>query len=203
MLRSLFVVGMFAMATTLQADDTKLQKSIRIASNIGYSINVSDDQQVATVHFDNAVVEVNGVPASASGVTGQTDVQTRTFTLRVPYATEARSVTMVMDVRGYHDVDPSANARLVACVGSVTQSVDLSKKNVSAEEDSAADAVGDDFEDRVTFTLQTRAANPVAQITFLLSVDRDTDVEGAGSGLLVLDSLNIEVAKECTATLAK
>jgi hypothetical protein len=181
-----------------------LGKEVRVPSNLGFSTNFSPDAQAATIIFDNLHVEVGPAKKGAAGAHNQTAIRTKVATLNIPYKTDQRSVTMTMDVRGFADVDSAASARLVVCAGDTTKVLALSAgkakkvelkgkcKGTIAEEQPGAQF--DDWEDRVEFTVQTHAAKPVLQITLFLLVEHDTDAADTGGALLVVDSLDLEIA---------
>ncbi|HQX48615.1 MAG TPA: hypothetical protein PLY87_03705 [Planctomycetaceae bacterium] len=120
---------------------------------------------------------------------------------------------MTLDLRGFADVDAAASARVVVCVGDTTKVVNLSSdkdekvelkgesKSVLTEEH--PDAQFGDWQDRIEFTVQTHAADPVLQVTLLLLVDHDTDATDTGGALLVVDSLDLEMAKSAKAVYKK
>jgi len=121
-----FGTACFDQTTTTKMDDTNW--------NLGFATNVSPDAQAATVLFDNLLVELEPARAGARSTHNQTAVQTKVATLHIPYATDQRSVTMTLDLRGFVDADSVAPVRLVACVGDKTAVIDLSadiKKRVN------------------------------------------------------------------------
>ncbi|MEZ5944627.1 MAG: hypothetical protein R3C18_24835 [Planctomycetaceae bacterium] len=198
---SLATLWFVALASGIRAEDraSTLQKPIAIPANVGFSTNISDDGQVATVLFDNAFVELSPVVSGARGTHRQTASATKVMTVNFPYKTEQRSVDMTLHIRGFCDVAPQANARLVVCAGSATHVVDLSAdENVElsdgAKEDYNLDEGGADFFDEVKFVVQRHAAEPVCQLTFFLEVDRDSDQPDSGSALLVVDTIDLSVA---------
>ena len=197
-----------ALSVSALADQTKpaseFQKEVRVPSNIGFATDVSDDGQVVTVLFDNVYIALDPARSTSAGTANQTEIQTKVVTLNIPYSTKQRSVKMTMDIRGFADADSGATARLVACAGDSTTSVGLASKTDEAvklkgtsKDAIAANHAGmelGDFENRVTFTVQTHAAKPVCQITLFLVVDRDTDTADSGGALLAVDSLDIQMA---------
>jgi hypothetical protein len=50
-----------------------------------------------------------------------------------------------------------------------------------------------DFHDRIEFTVQTRAAKPVCQVTLFLAVEHNTDITDAEGAVLVVDSMALEI----------
>lgn len=184
---------------------TQFGKEIHIPSNVGFSTNISPDAQAATVLLDNAFVELRPVHKGQRGVTNQTESTSKVITLNLPYSTDQRSVKMTLDIRGFVNAGQGATARLFASAGDATKVIDLSndekqpvklkgklKEAIAAE--STASKTGD-FEDRVTFTVQTHAAKPVFQITLILVVERDTDIAESGDAVLAVDSLDLEISK--------
>lgn len=201
---ALFVVAV--LATSIPVADvvsgSELGKGIRVPSNLGFTTNVSDDGQAATIIFDNLIVEISPTQKSAAATHNQTAIQTKVATLNLPYKTDQRSVTMTMDLRGFADTDSAASARLVACAGDKTTVVDLSTDKVKLKGKSKcalkaehAEAQFGDWQDRVEFTVQTHAEEPVLQITLFLLVEHNTDAPDAGGALLAVDSLDLEIAK--------
>ena len=208
MSRVLFALAsVMVLATITSADDTesgsRIQKQIRIPANIGFGTNVSDDGQVATVIFDNVSIEADPVGKSTHGsVANQTEMQTKTVTLNIPYSTDQRSLEMRVDVRGYSDADTGATARLIACVGDTTKVIDLTpdEKEVKLKGNSKQRLAADhgeteagDFEERVEFTVAKHAEKPILQVTLLLVVEHDTDTADSGGALLVVDSLDLAI----------
>jgi hypothetical protein len=208
MLRMLAFASCVAMFSTVSfaaepATTTELGKDIRVAANVGLATNVSSDGQAATVLFDNVLVELEPAVKTAAGTQNQTSTRTKVVTLEVPYTTDARSLTMTLDIRGSIDADAASTARLIACAGDATKVLSLSPagtEKVQLKGKAKATAAAaypqaklGDFQDRVEFTVQTRAAKPVLQITLLLLVEHDTDNEG--DALLVVDSLDLEITK--------
>jgi|GEM_PF-2256112 len=197
LLACFFVAFLLPIALAAEPNpESDLEKEIRVPSNLGISTNISEDMQAATVLFDN-----------------QTAVQTKVTTINVPYTTDQRSVTMTMDLRGFLNTEPGATARLVACVGDKTEVVDLSAdkdkkialkgkcKQAVIEEN--PDTELHDWQDRIEFTVQTHAAKPVVQISLFLLVEHDTDTADAGGALLVVDSIDLEIAKSAKAAYKK
>jgi hypothetical protein len=182
-----------------------LGKAVRVPSNLGFSTSVSPDGQAATIVFDNLYVELSPAHKGAAATLNQTAVQTKLATLHIPYTTDQRSVKMTMDLRGFADVDSAATARLVVGVGDKTEAVDLSSgkdKKVQLKGECKCalskeqpEAEFGDWQGRIEFTVQTRAAKPVLQVTLLLLVEHDTDAADAGGALLAVDSLDLEIGK--------
>ncbi len=191
------------------SDDTKsgskLTKGIAVPSNLGFSTNISPDAQAATIIFDNLGVTIDPAKKSAAAASNQTAIKTKVATLNIPYSTDQRSVSMTMDLRGVADVDSSASARLIACVGDKTHVVSLVKSKAEklelkgnlkiavAEEQFSSQMF--DWQDRVEFTVQTHASKPVMQVTLFLVVEHDTDTSDAGAASLWIDSLDLEIVK--------
>ncbi len=207
---SLFGVAVLA-ASVLAAEPqskSELGNEIRVPSNLGFATNISPDKQAATIIFDNLLVEVSPAKKGTAGTLNQTAIQTKAATLNIPYKTDQRSVTMTMDIRGFADVSTAASARLVACVGDTTKVVELTDKEMKVElkgkvkcatSTDHPDAQFGDWQDRIKFTVQTHAAKPVLQVTLFLLVEHDTDAADAGSALLAVDSMDLEIAKPAKA----
>ncbi|MCA9226036.1 MAG: hypothetical protein KDA47_10515 [Planctomycetales bacterium] len=204
----------FSFSVAAAGDDTPasvLNAGITVPSNLGMATNISPDKQAATLLFDNALVELPNVVKSRTGAANQTITQTKLFTVNIPYESKLRSESMKLDIRGFASVDSSAQARVVVCAGNVTRVVSLTNKHKAPiilkgkSKEIAAATHGDveygDYQDGFTFTLQTHAAKPVCQITVALIVDRDSDVVDSGSALLVVDSIDLEIAKGSKAKL--
>jgi hypothetical protein len=207
------IAAFFAMASAAFSDETKpasqLGKDIRVPANNEIATNVSDDAQAATILFDNLVVSVDPALKGSGAVHNQTAIQTKTFTVNVPYTTDQRSVTFTMDLRGYVQHDSGATIRLIACAGDKTKIVHVvpdkakevklkghSKNTVAAEHPGIT--LGD-FQERIEFTIQKRAAKPIAQITLFLVAEHDTDVADAGGAVLAIDSLDLSIEKSTKA----
>ena len=209
------LIGVAALVTFSLAEDpksgSKLGTDIRVPANFGFSTDVSQDGQAATLIFDNLYTVVNQTVLGAQGAFNQTANQSKVFTVNVPYSTDQRSVTMHMDLRGYISVDPGANVRLVACVGDATKVVDvmpvkgkvvkLKGKSKEVYATKPASQQSGDFENRVEFTVQTQATKPVCQITLFLLAEHETDKADSGGALLVVDSLDLEINKSAKAAL--
>ncbi len=71
----------------------------------------------------------------------------------------------------------------------------ITLKGKSKEEFGEGSSQYNDFEDRDKFTLQAHAAKPVCQVTLMFLLTRDTDTDEAGGVLLVVDSLDLQIAK--------
>lgn len=209
MSRSILTLFVVALATSIPAADvvpgSELGKGILVPSNLGIATNVSPDAQAATIIFDNLFVEISSARKGAAATHNQTAIQSKVATLHIPYKTDQRSVKMTMDLRGFTDIDSAASARLVACVGNKTEVVNLlagkakklelkgkSKSEFTAEH---PETQYGDWQHRIEFTVQTHADKPVLQITLFLLVEHDTDTADAGSSLLAVDSLDLEIAK--------
>src|SRR5258708_3670692 len=101
-------------------------KGIRIPSNFDFTTDISPDGQAVTIIFSNALVSLEPARRSRAGVlSNQTAIQTKVVTLHMPYATDLRSVTMVMNLRGFVQAEAGAAGRLVVCAGDSTTVVDL------------------------------------------------------------------------------
>ena len=108
-----------------------------------------------------------------------------------------------MDLRGAILADAGMDVRLVACAGDTTKVVDLlaNPDQAVALRGTSRDAMvathpslnWSDFQDRVEFTVQTRAAKPVCQITLFLLVEHNTDITDAEGAVLVVDSMDLEI----------
>jgi hypothetical protein len=183
---------------------SNLVNEIRVPSNVGFATNISPDGQAATVIFDNLYIGLGPAQQGLAGTLNQTAIQSKVFTVVIPYSTDQESVAMAIDVRGYVNTEPGAIVRLVACAGGTTNVLDVSQKTagpiylkgkskeaVVAEH---ADIQLGDFINRVEFTVQTNAAKPVCQITLLLLVEHNTDTAGSGGALLAVDSLDLSIA---------
>ena len=207
------LVGVGVLAAFAVAEDaksvTQLGKDIRVPANVGFSTNVSSDNQSAGLIFDNLYTEVDRTVIGAAGALNQTLAQSKAFTVNIPYSTDQRSVSMHMDLRGYASVNPGAAVRLIACVGDATQVINVSpvKDKVVKLKGASKEALATrpdseqsgNFESRVEFTMQTQAAKPVCQITLFLLTERSTDKADAGGALLVIDSLDLEINKAAKA----
>ena len=106
----------------------------------------------------------------------------------------------------FSSTDKGAMACLVICAGNVTQAVTLacSKSQKVKFKGNVADTVedtGDDFEQRIVFTVNKHAKNPVCQITLFLAVERDAEEDGGS--LLAIDSLDLGFDSDSKATFAK
>ena len=182
---------------------SKLHERISVPSNLGFATNISPDGQAATIIFDNLFVGINPAQQGAVETHDHTAIQTKVFTVHIPYSTDQQSVTMLMDLRGFADAGAGADVRLVACAGDTTKVVELStdEGNLVKLKGTSKDAIAaehpsmqlGDFRDRVEFTVQTRAAKPVCQITLFLLVEHNTDTTGSGGALLAVDSLDLEI----------
>jgi hypothetical protein len=162
---------------------SKLSKDIHVPSNLDFTTDISPDGQAVTIIFSNAVVSIEPARRSRAGVlSNQTAIQTKLVTMHVPYSTDQPCVTMTMNLRGFVNAEDGADGRLVACAGDRTNVVDL--KHVDQG----------NFHETVEFTVQTRAAKPVCQITLFLLVEHDTDTDGSGGAHLTVDSLDLEIA---------
>jgi hypothetical protein len=180
---------------------SELHERISVPSNIGFATDISDDGQATTIIFDNLLVSVE--PARPRALRDHTAIQTKVFTVHIPYSTDQQSVTMLMDLRGFVDARAGADVRLVACAGGTTKVVALSTDecNLAKLKGTSKDAIAaehpsmqlGDFQDRVEFTVQTHAAKPVCQITLFLLVEDNTDTADSGGALLALDSLDLEI----------
>ncbi|MFG0262439.1 MAG: hypothetical protein ACF788_08610 [Novipirellula sp. JB048] len=191
------------------ADDSNLAskfgKEVRVPSNLGFSTNISDDGQTLTLIFDNLLVDLRATQQGARATHNQTAIETKVFTVNIPYSTSAKDMQMAMDVRGFLSSDPGATVRLVACAGGATKVVDLctdKSKGTKLKGDRKKSLMAEypeyqfgDFQDRVEFTLQPHAKKPVCQVTLLLVVERDTDTAGDGGALMVVDSLDLSFAE--------
>lgn len=207
------LLSVAVLATIAVAEDakpvTQLGTDIRVPANIGFSTNVSSDHQSAGLKFDNLYTEVNRTVIGSAGALNQTLTQSKVFTVNIPYSTDQQRVTMHMDLRGYASVDPGATVRLIACVGDATQVIDVTpvKDKVVQLKGTSKEALATmpaseqsgNFESRVVFTVQTQAAKPVCPITLFLLAERSTDKADAGGGLLVIDSLDLEINKAAKA----
>ena len=184
---------------------SQFQKGIRIPQNVGFATNLSDDGLAATLLFDNLFVEISPTFQSRGGTRNQTAIQTRVVKVQIPYSTDLRSLRMTMDVRGIVSTDVGATARLIACAGDAATplSLDTDESIAVKLKGKAKDALKAehpdmdfvDFEQRVNFKVQTRAKKPVCQITLFLLVEHDTNVAGNGGALLVVDSIDLAIAK--------
>jgi hypothetical protein len=155
-------------------------KGISVPSNLDFTTDISPDGQAVTIIFTNVAVSIEPAGQSQAGViSNQTAMQTKLVTLHIPYSTDQPSVTMSMNLRGFVNAGAGAGGRLVACAGDRTHVVDL--KHVEQ----------DNFHEMVEFTVQTRAAKPVCQITLFLLVEHDTDTGGSGGAHLTVDSLDL------------
>src|SRR5687768_1794860 len=103
---------------------SELHERISVPSNIGFATDISDDGQATTIIFDNLLVSVE--PARPRALRDHTAIQTKVFTVHIPYSTDQQSVTMLMDLRGFVDTRAGADVRLVACAGGTTKVVALS-----------------------------------------------------------------------------
>jgi hypothetical protein len=158
-------------------------KGIRVPSNLDFTTDISPDGQAMTIIFSNAMVSLEPARRSRAGVlSNQTAIQTKVVTLHMPYATDLRSVTMVMNLRGFVRAEAGAVGRLVVCAGDSTTVVDLKHADEG------------DYHETVEFTVQAHAAEPVCQITLVLLVEHDTDTDGSGGAHLTVDSLDLEIA---------
>lgn len=207
----------FALVAFASAEDAKpktaISKNIRVPANIDFATIISEDQQVATLIFDNLLTSINPVVQGGHGVFNQTANQTKVFTVNVPYTTDQRSVTMCLDIRGYVSVDPGATVRLIACAGNTTQIVNLNcedDKSVKLKGQSKAAFApqperqqSNDYQSRVEFTLQTQAAKPTCQITLFLLAEHDTDKADSGGALLTVDSLDLSINAKCDAKISQ
>jgi hypothetical protein len=162
---------------------SKFAEGIRVPSNLDFITNISPDGQAVTIIFSNAVVSIEPARRTRAGVlSNQTALQTKLVTLHLPYSTDQPCVTMSMNLRGFVNAEAGADGRLVACAGDSTTVVDLTHVDQG------------DFHETVEFTVQTRAAEPVCQITLFLLVEHDTDTDGSGGAQLTVDSLDLEIA---------
>jgi hypothetical protein len=186
------------------AQESKFSDKITVPSNFGFAQSVSDDGQVVTLLFDNLIASVSPVTQGARGTHNQTAIETKVFSVNIPYSTKQRSVKMFMDVRGYVSVDPDAVVRLVACAGDTTTAiglegqegdvVELEGTSKEAHADQREDGQFNDFQERVEFTVQTHAKKPVCQITLFLLAEHSTDE--SGGALLAVNSLDISIASD-------
>ena len=175
---------------------SKLHKGISVPSNIDFTMNFSPDGQAVTIIFSNVHMAIEPV---------QPSIQTKVFTLHIPYFTDQPSVTMTMDLRGSISTDAGMDVRLVACAGDTTKVVDLltDAGHTIALRGRSKDAMAaahpslpwSDFQDRVEFTVKTRAANPVCQLTLFLLLEHNTDTAASEGVQLALDSLDLEIVE--------
>jgi hypothetical protein len=178
----------------------------RVPANIGFSTNISPDKQALTVLFDNLNQQVPRTQKGQSGTLGQTDSQSKVFTLDVPFTSEQKSVRMAMDVRGFASADGDACVKLIAHAGETTKVIDV----FEASTDTAGTPVklkgrgkemlraaaplkgrSTDFAKRVEFTVRPHAAKPVCQVTLILLAEHDTDTADSGGGVVMVDSLDL------------
>jgi hypothetical protein len=162
---------------------SKLREGISVPSNIDFMVNISPDGQAVTIVFSNVVIGIEPAVQGPAQIHNQTALQTKVVTLHIPYSTDQPSVRMIMNLRGVVGADAGADVRLVTCAGDTTKVVDLK------------DVDQGDFQDTVEFTVQTRAAEPVCQITLFLLLEHNTDTAGSGGAQLAVHSLDLEIAK--------
>jgi hypothetical protein len=180
---------------------SKFDGRIRVPSNLDFVTNISPDGEAVTIIFSNLVLSVEPF---------QPAIRTKVFTLNLPYSTDQASVTITMDLRGAILAEAGRDVRLVACAGDTTKVVDLlaNADQAVALRGTARDAMvathpslnWSDFHDRVEFTVQTRAAQPVCQITLFLVVEHNTDSTDAEGAVLVADSMDLEMVMPDTGT---
>ena len=211
----LTLTGVLVLAMSGFSEDPKpgsvFGKEIRIPANTGFSTNVSPDGLAATVVFDNLLVAANPAQKGQTSTQNQTALQTKVVTIHIPYTTDQKSVTMTMDIRGYLGTDSAGVAKLVVCAGGATKVVDLSTtktKEVKLKGKSKGEITPEhpgaqfgDFQDRIEFTVQARAAKPVSQITLFLLAEHDTDTAGSGGAMLAVDSIDVSITKSAKAKL--
>jgi hypothetical protein len=182
---------------------SKFNGRISVPSNLDFVTDISPDGEAVTIIFSNLVLSVEPLPTAIR-------TKTKVFTLHLPYSTDQGSVTMTMDLRGAILAEAGRDVRLVACAGDTTKVVDLLAHADQAVvlRGPARDAMvathpsvnWSDFHDRVAFTVQTRAAQPVCQITLFLVVEHNTDSTDAEGAVLVVDSLDLEIVMPDTGT---
>lgn len=180
---------------------SKFDGRISVPSNLDFVTNISPDGEAVTIIFSNLVLSVEPL---------QPAIRTKVFTLHLPYSTNQGSVTMTMDLRGAILAEAGRDVRLVACAGDTTKVVDLvaHADQAVALRGTARDAMvathpsvnWSDFHERVAFTVQTRAAQPVCQIRLFLVVEHNTDSTDAEGAMLVVDSLDLEIVMPDTGT---
>ncbi len=166
---------------------SQLSDGISVASNTNLSMTVSPDGQAASIFINNLQVSVAPVtklddPHAKNPIQNQTAIETKTVTLRIPYATDQRSVPMTMTLRGYYNAGAGAVGRLVVCAGGTTKVLDV-------------DSDPNGWPKNVEFTVQTHAAHPVLQITLFLVVEHDTDASGGGMAFLNVNTLDLQIGK--------
>ncbi len=185
-----------------EADNTaKFGKSVTIPANTGYSFNVSDDQEVLTVIFDNVVVELSPIVASQTGAQDQTSIQSKLITLRIPCVIKEEMLSVTADIRGVVSADSGVQPRLIVCAGDTSYVAKLKPKKAKVKfkqgskkkltENYEGETI--DFEERFVFKVTPKAKKPVCQVTLVLVLERDSDEPDSGSGLLVVDSLDLSM----------
>jgi hypothetical protein len=190
---------------------TAFSKGVRVPANITYDTALSVDGQVLALIFDNLSVEVARPVKGQSGVFNQTAIDTKLFTVEVPYATDLRSVDMSIEIRGTCIVEQGGVVRLVACAGGATKVIDLSAKSgkkVALKGQAKAKLAGQkdasayvDFQDTLDFNLPTSAAKPVCQISLFLVAEHTTDNPDAGSALILVDSIDVSIKNSGSAAI--
>jgi hypothetical protein len=173
---------------------SKFDGGINVPANLDFVTDISPDGQAVTIIFSNLFLSVEPF---------QPAIRAKVFTLNLPYCTDQPSVTMTMDLRGAILADAGMDVRLVACAGDTTKVVDVlaNPDQAVALRGTLKDAMvathsslnWSDFQDRVEFTVQTRAAKPVCQITLFLVVEHNTDTAGSEGAVLVVDSMDLEI----------
>jgi hypothetical protein len=179
----------------------------RVPANTGFSFNVAPDSKALNVVFDNLYQDVPAATKGPARILGLTASQTKAFTLKVPYATDEKSVRIAMDLRGCASADGVSCVKFIAHAGDTTQGIDVleasgdkagapvklkdkAKETVLATTDRPK-GKATDYVKRLEFTLQTNAAKPVCQITLILLAEHDTDTPDAGGAVVMVDSLDL------------
>ena len=100
---------------------TEFAGTPKVPANTEIAVSTSTDKQSVELIFDNLAVTAEPVLSSS----GQTVSQSKVFTVNIPFATDQASVKMVLDLRGFADVDSAASLSLIAHAGDTTTVVDL------------------------------------------------------------------------------
>ena len=86
---------------------TEFAGTPKVPANTEIAVSTSTDKQSVELIFDNLAVTAEPVLSSS----GQTVSQSKVFTVNIPFATDQASVKMVLDLRGFADVDSAQKSQ--------------------------------------------------------------------------------------------
>jgi len=158
-------------------------EGIKVPSNLDFTVPPVSPRGL-TVMFSNAEIDIKPAEADRAGIRNQTAIQTKVITLNIPYSSAQPSLQMRLSLQGIMDpvqAEAGVNVRLVVCAADTTRVVNLSPDTGGA------------FIDSFEFTVQPRAVKPVCQVTLFLLVEHDIDTDGAGTAVLTIQTLDMEI----------